>query len=123
VVVTTEIAIISLIGIVFTPKSSEWGGDPLLMKQSLPCARNYGSLIGDAYGPSAKSRKKFGVPMRANCAKLTCVGATWRRGAAQLHAENSAMRILEALQETLCRDCAGVKSGLEQSPPSGIRHC
>ncbi len=111
---TTEIAIISLNGIVYSD-SVRVGGDRFDEAIVSHVRRTYGSLIGDATAERIKLEIGSGFPLGekreidVRCRNLA-------EGVPRSFILNSD-EILEALQETLAVIVQSVKSALEQSPP------
>ena len=113
---TTEIAIISLNGVVYS-ESVRVGGDRFDEAIATHVRRNYGSLIGDA--TAERIKKEIGCAFLANPSELKEIdvrGRNLAEGVPRSFTLNSD-EILEALQEPLTAIVQAVKSALEQSPP------
>ncbi|OZG70555.1 rod shape-determining protein [Hahella sp. CCB-MM4] len=111
---TTEIAIISLNGIV-NADSVRVGGDKFDEAIATYVRRNYGSLIGDATAERIKQEigcAYEGLELR----EIDVRGRNLAEGVPRSFTLNSE-EILEALQEALATIVQAVKSALEQSPP------
>ncbi len=111
---TTEIAILSLNGVVYSD-SVRIGGDRFDEAIAAYVRRRYGSVIGDATAERIK--------MEAGCAypgsevnEIDVRGRNLAEGVPKLFTLNSD-EILESLQEPLSAIVQGVKRVLEQSPP------
>jgi rod shape-determining protein MreB len=113
---TTEIAIISLNGVVYS-ESVRVGGDRFDEAITTHVRRNYGSLIGDA--TAERIKKEIGCAFLLNSSELREIdvrGRNLAEGVPRSFTLNSD-EILEALQEPLTTIVGAVKSALEQSPP------
>jgi len=111
---TTEIAIISLNGVVYS-ESVRVGGDRFDEAIITYVRRNYGSLIGDA--TAERIKKEIGCAYQSNeIHELDVRGRNLAEGVPRSFTLNGD-EILEALQEPLTAIVQGVKSALEQSPP------
>ncbi|MCK4742938.1 MAG: rod shape-determining protein [Sulfuriflexus sp.] len=111
---TTEVAIISLNGIVYSD-SVRIGGDHLDEAIISYVRRNYGSLIGEATAERIKIQ--IGTAFPANEVKeLEVKGRNLAEGIPRSFTLNS-NEILEALQEPLSGIVSAVKNALEQTPP------
>lgn len=111
---TTEIAIISLNGIVYSD-SVRVGGDRFDEAIVSYVRRKYGSLIGDA--TAEKIKEEIGSACPSNQVKEVEVrGRNLAEGVPRSFTLRSD-EILESLQEPLANIVASVKSALEQSPP------
>ena len=111
---TTEIAIISLNGIVYAD-SVRIGGDRFDEAIVTYVRRNYGSLIGDTTAERIKHEigcAYEGLPLL----EIDVRGRNLAEGVPRGFTLNSE-EILEALQESLASIVQSVKSALEQSPP------
>lgn len=111
---TTEIALISLNGIVYA-ESVRIGGDRFDEAIVTYVRRNYGSLIGESTAERIKQEigTAFpGGPLR----EIDVRGRNLAEGVPRTFTLNSS-EVLEALQEPLATIVQGVKSVLEQSPP------
>jgi rod shape-determining protein MreB len=111
---TTEVAIISLNGVVYRD-SVRVGGDRFDEAIVAHVRRRYGSLIGDATAERIK--------LEVGCAfagselrEIDVRGRNLAEGVPRSFTLNSD-EILESLQESLAQIVQSVKSGLEQSPP------
>jgi len=111
---TTEIAIISLDGIVYSD-SVRVGGDKFDEAIQTYVRRNYSSLIGEA--TSERIKEEIGIAFPSSeILEIDVRGRNLAEGIPRSFALNS-NEILEALQETLSAIVSAVKSALEQSPP------
>lgn len=111
---TTEIAIISLNGVVYA-ESVRVGGDRFDEAIITHVRRNYGSLIGDA--TAERIKKEIGCAFASKIVREIDVrGRNLAEGVPRSFTLNSD-EILEALQEPLSAIVQAVKSALEQSPP------
>lgn len=113
---TTEIAIISLNGVVYS-ESVRVGGDRFDEAITTHVRRNYGSLIGDA--TAERIKKEIGCAYVGNSSEIREIdvrGRNLAEGVPRSFTLNSD-EILEALQEPLTAIVQAVKSALEQSPP------
>ena len=113
---TTEIAIISLNGVVYS-ESVRVGGDRFDEAITTHVRRNYGSLIGDA--TAERIKKEIGCAFLGDSSELKEIdvrGRNLAEGVPRSFTLNSD-EILEALQEPLTAIVQAVKSALEQSPP------
>ena len=113
---TTEIAIISLNGVVYS-ESVRVGGDRFDEAIITHVRRNYGSLIGDA--TSERIKKEIGCAFPSSNGEVREIdvrGRNLAEGVPRSFTLNSD-EILEALQEPLSAIVQGVKGALEQSPP------
>jgi len=111
---TTEIAIISLNGVVYA-ESVRVGGDRFDEAIITYVRRNYGSLIGDA--TAERIKKEIGCAFASKTVREIDVrGRNLAEGVPRSFTLNSD-EILEALQEPLSAIVQAVKSALEQSPP------
>ena len=111
---TTEVAIISLSGIVYS-ESVRLGGDRFDEAITTHVRRNYGSLIGD--GTAERIKKEIGCAYPSKeIREIDVRGRNLAEGVPRSFTLNSD-EILEALQEPLSSIVQAVKSALEQSPP------
>lgn len=112
---TTEIAIISLNGVVYS-ESVRVGGDRFDEAIITHVRRNYGSLIGDA--TAERIKKEIGCAYRSEgtLKEIDVRGRNLAEGVPRSFTLNSD-EILEAMQEALSAIVQAVKSALEQSPP------
>jgi len=111
---TTEIAIISLNGVVYS-ESVRVGGDRFDEAITTHVRRNYGSLIGDA--TAERIKKEIGCAFHSNeIREIDVRGRNLAEGVPRSFTLNGD-EILEALQEPLSSIVQAVKSALEQSPP------
>ena len=111
---TTEIAIISLNGVVYS-ESVRVGGDKFDEAIVTYVRRNYGSLIGD--GTAERIKQEIGCAYPSEeLLEIDVRGRNLAEGVPRSFTLNSA-EILEALQEPLSTIVDAVKSALEQSPP------
>ena len=111
---TTEIAIISLNGVVYRD-SVRVGGDKFDEAIVTYVRRNYGSLIGEATAERIKQEIGTACPI-AEELEIDVRGRNLAEGVPRSFTLNS-NEILDALQETLSSIVGAVKSALEQSPP------
>ncbi len=111
---TTEIAIISLSGIVYA-ESVKVGGDRFDEAIVTYIRRNYGSLIGEATAERIKQEIGTAYP-GGELREIDVRGRNLAEGVPRSFTLNS-NEILEALQESLAQIVQAVKSALEQSPP------
>jgi rod shape-determining protein MreB len=111
---TTEVAVISLNGIVYA-NSIRIGGDRFDDAIINYVRRNYGSLIGDS--TAERIKKEIGCAYPADEVKEIVVrGRNLAEGIPRSFTLNS-NEILEALQEPLVGIVEAVKSALEKTPP------
>ncbi|MBR9910520.1 MAG: rod shape-determining protein [Gammaproteobacteria bacterium] len=111
---TTEIAIISLNGIVYSD-SVRVGGDRFDEAIVNYVRRNYGSVIGDA--TAERIKQEIGCAFAGSeLREIDVRGRNLAEGVPRAFTLNSD-EILEALQEPLSGIVQSVKSALEQSPP------
>jgi rod shape-determining protein MreB len=111
---TTEIAIISLSGIVYA-ESVRVGGDRFDEAIVTYVRRNYGSLIGDATAERIKEEIGGAYPTD-ELREIDVRGRNLAEGIPRSFTLNSA-EVLEALQEPLSAIVQAVKSALEHAPP------
>lgn len=111
---TTEIAVISLNGIVFS-ESVRVGGDRFDEAIVSYIRRNYGSLIGEATAERVKIEIGCAYP-GTEIREIDVRGRNLAEGIPRSFTLNS-NEILEALQEPLSAIIQSVKSALEQCPP------
>src|SRR5690554_3010764 len=111
---TTEIAIISLNGIVYS-ESIRVGGDRFDEAIIGYVRRHYGSLIGEATAERIKEEIGCAYP-GGELREIDVRGRNLAEGIPRSFTLNS-HEILDALQETLASIVAAVKNALEQSPP------
>ncbi|MEX1664944.1 rod shape-determining protein [Zhongshania arctica] len=111
---TTEIAIISLNGVVYSD-SVRVGGDRFDEAIVTHVRRTYGSLIGDATAERIKKEIGCAYP-GSELREIDVRGRNLAEGIPRRFTLNSD-EILEALQEPLQVIIQGVKRALEQSPP------
>ena len=111
---TTEVAVISLNGIVYSA-SVRIGGDRFDESIISYVRRNYGSLIGES--TAERIKLEIGAAFPANEVKeLEVKGRNLAEGVPRSFTLNS-NEILEALQEPLSGIVSAVKTALEQTPP------
>jgi len=111
---TSEVAIISLSGIVYA-NSARVGGDRFDEAIISFVRRNYGTLIGEATAENIK--KQIGSAYPDNDVKeMEVTGRNLAEGIPKSFVVNS-NEILEALQEPLSGIVDAVKIALEQTPP------
>lgn len=111
---TTEIAIISLNGVVYSD-SVRVGGDRFDESIVTYVRRTYGSLIGDATAERIKQEIGCAMP-GGELREIDVRGRNLAEGVPRAFTLNSD-EILEALQEPLNIIVQAVKGALEQSPP------
>ncbi len=111
---TTEIALISLNGVVYSD-SVRVGGDKFDEAIVTYVRRNYGSLIGEA--TAERIKEEIGCAYPGNeLLEIDVRGRNLAEGVPRSFTLNS-NEILEALQEPLSAIVSAVKGALEQSPP------
>lgn len=111
---TTEIAVISLNGVVYSD-SVRIGGDRFDEAIVNYVRRNYGSVIGDA--TAERIKQEIGCAFAGSeMREIDVRGRNLAEGVPRSFTLNSD-EILEALQDTLAGIVQAVKSALEQSPP------
>ncbi|WP_372737412.1 rod shape-determining protein [Neptunomonas sp.] len=111
---TTEIAVISLNGIVYA-ESVRIGGDRFDEAIVTYVRRNYGSLIGEATAERIKQEIGSAYPSK-EVLEIDVRGRNLAEGIPRSFTLNS-NEILEALQDPLSAIVQAVKSALEQCPP------
>lgn len=111
---TTEVAIISLNGIVYSA-SVRIGGDKFDEAIVNYVRRNYGALIGEATAERIKQEIGCAYPS-AEVKELDIRGRKLAEGVPRSFTLNS-NEILEALQEPLSGIVGAVRAALEQAPP------
>jgi rod shape-determining protein MreB len=111
---TTEIAIISLNGVVYS-ESVRVGGDRFDEAIIAYVRRNYGSLIGEATAERIKQEIGTAYP-RSELLEIDVRGRNLAEGIPRSFTLNC-NEIMEALQEPLSTIVQSVKSALESSPP------
>lgn len=111
---TTEIAIISLSGVVYS-ESVRTGGDRFDEAITGYVRRHYGSLIGEATAERIKEEIGCAYP-GGELREIDVRGRNLAEGVPRSFTLNS-NEILDALQEPLSSIVSAVKSALEQSPP------
>jgi len=111
---TSEVAIISLSGIVYS-ESVRIGGDRFDEAIIAYIRRNYGSLIGE--GTAERIKQEIGTAFPGNIVReIEVRGRNIAEGVPRSFTLNS-NEILEALQEPLSGIVRAVKVALEQTPP------
>jgi rod shape-determining protein MreB len=111
---TSEVAVISLNGIVYS-NSVRIGGDRFDEAIISYVRRNYGTLIGEA--TAERIKHEIGSAYPANeVTEIEVKGRNLAEGIPRSFTLNS-NEILEALQEPLAGIIGAVKSALEQTPP------
>lgn len=111
---TTEVAIISLNGVVYS-ESVRIGGDRFDEAIVNYVRRNYGTLIGDA--TAEKIKHQIGTAFPGNeVLEMEVKGRNLAEGVPRSFTLNS-NEVLEALQEPLSGIASAVKTALEQTPP------
>jgi rod shape-determining protein MreB len=111
---TTEIAVLSLNGIVYS-NSVRIGGDRFDESIVNYVRRNYGTLIGESTAERIKHEIGTAYPS-TEVREIEVRGRNLAEGIPRTFTLNS-NEILEALQEPLSGIVAAVKSALEQTPP------
>ena len=111
---TTEVAILSLNGVVFSD-SIRMGGDRFDEAIINFVRRKYGSVIGDSTAERIKMEIGGAYPSK-EVREIDVRGRNLAEGVPKSFSLNSD-QILEALQEPLAAIIQGVKRVLEQSPP------
>jgi rod shape-determining protein MreB and related proteins len=111
---TSEVAVISLNGIVYSA-SVRVGGDRLDDAIINYVRRNYGTLIGEATAERIKHEVGSAYP-GAEIREIEVKGRNLAQGIPRSFTLNS-NEILEALQEPLSGIVGAVKTALEQTPP------
>lgn len=111
---TTEVAIISLNGIVYS-ESVRIGGDRFDEAIVSYVRRNYGSLIGDPTAEYVKQQIGSAFPSN-EVREIEVRGRNLAEGIPRSFTLNS-NEILEALQEPLAGIVGAVRGALEQAPP------
>ncbi len=111
---TTEIALISLNGVVYA-ESVRVGGDRFDESIVTYVRRNYGSLIGESTAERIKQEIGTAFP-GGEVREIDVRGRNLAEGVPRSFTLNS-NEVLEALQESLATIVQAVKSALEQSPP------
>jgi rod shape-determining protein MreB and related proteins len=111
---TTEVAIISLSGVVYAA-SVRIGGDRFDEAIVNYVRRNYGSLIGETTAERIKQDIGAAFPS-SDIAEMEVRGRNLAEGVPRSFILNS-NEILEALQEPLSGIVGAVRSALEQAPP------
>ncbi|MGJ8524921.1 Cell shape-determining protein MreB [Halomonadaceae bacterium LMG 33818] len=111
---TTEIAIISLSGVVYS-ESVRVGGDRFDEAITSYVRRHYGTLIGEATAERIKEEIGCAYP-GGELREIDVRGRNLAEGVPRSFTLNS-NEILDALQEPLSAIVSAVKSALEQSPP------
>ncbi len=111
---TTEVAVMSLNGIVYS-ESVRIGGDRFDEAIVSYVRRNYGTLIGDATAERIKQEIGSAYPAE-EVREIEVRGRNLAEGVPRSFTLNS-NEILEALQEPLSGIVSAVKSALEQTPP------
>jgi rod shape-determining protein MreB len=111
---TTEVAVMSLNGIVYS-ESVRIGGDRFDEAIINYVRRNYGTLIGDA--TAEKIKQEIGTAYPAEeVREIEVRGRNLAEGVPRSFTLNS-NEILEALQEPLAGIVGSIRSALEQTPP------
>ena len=111
---TTEIAILSLNGVVYSD-SVRTGGDRFDEAIVSYVRRNYGSLIGDA--TAERIKQEIGTAISgSDLREIDVRGRNLAEGVPRSFTMNSD-EVMEALQDALTIIIQGVKGALEQSPP------
>jgi len=111
---TTEIAVISLNGLVYA-NSVRIGGDRLDQSIINYVRRNYGTLIGDATAERIKHEIGSAYP-GSEVREIEVKGRNLAEGIPRSFTLNS-NEVLEALQDPLAGIVTAVKLALEQTPP------
>ncbi len=111
---TTEIAILSLNGVVYSD-SVRTGGDRFDEAIVSYVRRNYGSLIGDS--TAERIKKEIGSAVSGtDLREIDVRGRNLAEGVPRSFTINSD-EVMQALQDSLGNIIQGVKGALEQSPP------
>ncbi|MDH3326055.1 MAG: rod shape-determining protein [Gammaproteobacteria bacterium] len=111
---TTEVAVMSLNGIVYS-ESVRIGGDRFDEAIVSYVRRNYGTLIGDA--TAERIKQEIGTAYPADeVREIEVRGRNLAEGVPRSFTLNS-NEILEALQEPLAGIVSSIRSALEQTPP------
>jgi rod shape-determining protein MreB len=111
---TSEVAIISLSGIVYS-ESVRIGGDRFDEAIVAYIRRNYGSLIGES--TAERIKQEIGTAFPGNVVReIEVRGRNIAEGVPRSFTLNS-NEILEALQEPLAGVVGAVRAALEQAPP------
>jgi len=111
---TSEVAIVSLNGIVYS-NSVRIGGDRFNDAIMAYVRRHYGTLIGEATAEQIKHKIGSAYPDN-EVREIEIRGRNLAEGVPRGFTLNS-NEILDALQEPLAGICGAVKSALEQTPP------
>ena len=111
---TTEVAVISLNGIVYS-ESVRLGGDRFDEAITSYVRRNYGTLIGEATAEKIKHQIGSAYP-GSEVREIEVRGRNLAEGIPRSFVLNS-NEILEALQEPLSGIVSAVRTALEQTPP------
>ncbi|WP_017430664.1 rod shape-determining protein [Vreelandella jeotgali] len=111
---TTEIAIISLNGVVYS-ESIRVGGDRFDEAITSHVRRHYGSLVGEATAERIKEEIGCASP-EGEQREIDVRGRNLAEGIPRSFTLNS-HEILDALQDSLAAIISAIKSALEQSPP------
>jgi rod shape-determining protein MreB len=111
---TTEVAIISLSGIVYA-QSVRIGGDKFDEAIVHYVRRNYGSLVGETTAERIKQELGNAFPT-AEVREMEIRGRNLAEGVPRSFTINS-NEVLEALQEPLAGIIGAVRTALEQAPP------
>lgn len=111
---TTEIAVISLNGLVYS-NSIRVGGDRLDESIVNYVRRNFGTLIGDSTAEQIKTEIGSAYP-GTEVKEMEVRGRNLAEGIPRAFTLNS-NEVLEALQEPLSNIVSAIKQGLEQTPP------
>lgn len=113
---TTEIALISLNGVVYA-ESVRLGGDRFDEAIVTYVRRNYGSLIGESTAEHIKQQIGSAFPdPNGEVREIEVRGRNLAEGIPRSFTLTST-EVLEALQESLATIIQAIKSALEQSPP------
>jgi len=111
---TTEVAIISLNGIVYS-ESVRVGGDRFDEAIVSYIRRNYGTLIGE--GTAERIKKEIGTAFPGKVVhEMEVRGRNLAEGVPRSFTLNS-NEVLEALQEPLAGIVGAIRAALEQAPP------
>ncbi|MDY0007886.1 MAG: rod shape-determining protein, partial [Spongiibacteraceae bacterium] len=110
---TTEIAIISLNGVVYSD-SIRIGGDRFDEAIVSYVRRTYGSLIGDA--TAERIKQEIGCAFKGELREIDVRGRNLAEGVPRSFTLNSE-EVLDALQDPLTTIVQAVKRALEQAPP------
>ena len=112
---TSEVAVISLNGIVYSA-SVRIGGDRFDEAIVNYVRRNYGILIGEATAGTHQAGDRLGLSRAPRCAKSRSRAATWPR-ACRAASRSTATRSWKPCRNRCPGIVGAVKTALEQTPP------